>query len=266
MQQRLRALMAATPSDAPPSKTTSMWQLVQLILTEYMQSQRILIEWGSAIAVAAILIRDTTNTHTMMATWSLYTILVALYTTSVLADIAEQPFQMQRLLAIQSRQAYVSAYLIAANVIVISSYIIVVALSFLTAPLARPTLDIFSATLPSMLVLISVVTTLMLMLTPLVANTQQRIIVLLLITIPLSWNIIGPAIQRFIGPEYTTIIAACTTIWGMLLWPSLHLYTITIAPQIDRMMIVVIAFHLIVLSLIIRQIIIWFNKKSLVIA
>ena len=266
MQQRLRALMAATPSDTPPTMPNSMWQLVRRILTEYMQSQRILIEWGSAIVVATILIRDSTNTHTMMATWSLYTILVALYTTSVLADIAEQPFQMQRLLAIQSRQAYISAYLIAANAVVISSYIIVVAVSFLTAPLARPTLEILGASLPSLLVLSSIVTAVMLMLTPLVANTQQRIVVLLLITIPLSWNIIGPAIQHIIGPEYTTIIAAFTTIWGVLLWPSLHLYTITITPQIDRMMVVMILFHLIILSVIIFQIIRWFNKKSLTIA
>jgi hypothetical protein len=266
MQQRLRDLMAATPSDALPTMPTSMWQLVQRILMEYMQSQRILIEWGSAVAVAAILIRNATNTHTMMATWSLYSILVALYTTSVLADIAEQPFQMQRLLAIQSRRAYISAYLIAANIIVVSSYIIIVIVSFLTAPLARPTLELFAASLPSILVLISFVTTLMLMLTPLVANTQQRIIVLLLITIPLSWNILGPAIQRFIGTEYSTLIAVFTTIWGLLLWPSLHLYTITITPQIDRMMVVVIVFHLILLTVIIRQIIYWFNKKSLAIA
>jgi hypothetical protein len=264
--QRLRALMAATPSDAPPTMPTSMWRLVQRILTEYMQSQRIFIEWGSAIAVATILIRDTANTHTLMATWSLYSILVALYTTSVLADIAEQPFQMQRLLAIQSRRAYISAYLIAANIIVISSYIIVVVVSFLIAPLARPTLELFAASLPCMLVLISVVTTLMLMLTPLVASTQQRIGVLLLITIPLSWNIIGPAIQRFVGTEYSPFIAAFATIWGLLLWPSLHLYTITITPQIDRMMLVVIVFHLILLAVIIRQIIHWFNKKSLAVA
>jgi len=266
MQQRLRTILAATPTDAPPTMPTSMWHLVQRILMEYMQSQRILIEWGSAIAVAAILIRDGTNTHTMMATWSLYSILVALYTTSVLADVAEQPFQMQRLLAIQSRRAYISAYLIAANIIVISSYIIVVVVSFVTAPLARPTLELFAASLPCILVLISVVTTLMLMLTPLVANTQQRIFVLLLITIPLSWNILGPAIQRFIGTEYSAFIAAFTTIWGLLLWPSLHLYTTTITPQIDRMMLVVIAFHLILLAVMIRQIIHWFNKKSLAIA
>jgi hypothetical protein len=257
--------MAATPSDAPPTTPTSMWRLVQRILAEYIQSQRILIEWGSAIAVAAILIRDTTNAQTMMATWSLYTILLALYTTSVLADIAEQPFQMQRLLAIQSRRTYISAYLIAANIIVISSYSIVVMVSFLTAPLARPALELFMASLPSIFVLISVITTLMLMLTPLVANTQQRIGVLLLITIPLSWNIISPAIQRVIGPNYTSLIAAFTTLWGMLLWPTLHLYTITITPKIDYVTLAVLLFHIVLLSIFIRQIIVWFNKKPLTI-
>ena len=264
--QHLRDLMTTTPSDAPQPTPTSMWRLVQRILMEYMQSQRILIEWGSAIAVAVMLIRDTTNAHTMMATWSLYTILLALYTTSVLADIAEQPFQMQRLLAIQSRRAYISAYLIAANIIVISSYIIVVIVSFLTAPLARPALELFAASLPSIFVLISSVTTLMLMLTPLVTSTQQRIGVLLLITIPLSWNIIAPAVQRVIGPNYTSLIAGFTTLWGILLWPSLHLYTITITPKIDYVMLTVLLFHIVLLSIFIRQIMVWFNKKSLTIA
>ena len=106
----------------------------------------------------------------------------------------------------------------------------------------------------------------MLMLTPLVTSTQQRIGVLLLITIPLSWNIIGPAIQRVIGPNYTSLIAGFTTLWGILLWPSLHLYTITITPKIDYVMLTVLLFHIVLLSIFIRQIMVWFNKKSLTIA
>ena len=266
MQQQLQHLIQAAPLDAPSTTRSSIWQLVRLILTEYFQSQRILIEWGSAIAVALLLVRDSSSVHTVMATWSLYSILVALYTTSVLADIAEQPFQLQRLLAIQSRRAYICAYLIAANSIVASSYVITMALSFLVAPLAHPSLLTLVASIPSMLVLISVVTTLMLMLTPLVANTQQRIVVLLLITIPLAWNIIGPAVQRLVGANYTPVIASFATLWGIVLWPTLHLYTITITPQIDRIMLAVILFHLVLLAILLRQLIRWFNNKALAIA
>jgi hypothetical protein len=106
----------------------------------------------------------------------------------------------------------------------------------------------------------------MLMLTPLVASTQQRIVVLLLVTIPLSWNIIGPAIQRTLGSSYAPIIAGFTTLWGVLLWPTLHLYTITVTPQIDRIMLAIIVVHLSLLVILVRQLIIWFNKKSLAIA
>jgi hypothetical protein len=106
----------------------------------------------------------------------------------------------------------------------------------------------------------------MLMLTPLVASTQQRIVVLLIITIPLSWNIIGPAVLRVIGPNYTSLMAGFTTLWGILLWPTLHLYTTTITPKIDYVMLAVLLFHVVLLSIFIRQIIVWFNKKSLTIA
>jgi len=116
-----------------------------------------------------------------------------------------------------------------------------------------------------MCLLISVVAALMLMLTPLVASTQQRIVVLLIITIPLSWNIIGPAVLRVIGPNYTSLMAGVTTLWGILLWPTLHLYTTTITPKIDYVMLAVLLFHVVLLSIFIRQIIVWFNKKSLTI-
>ena len=263
---QLQHIIAGTPPDASPTTTTSIWQLIRLILTEYFQSQRILIEWGSAIAVAIFLVRNSTNVHTVMATWTLSSILMALYTTSVLADIAEQPFQLQRLLAVQSRRTYICAYLIAANGIVISSYVIMIVLSFLVAPLAHPPILVLVASILCMLILLSVVTTLMLMLTPLVASTQQRIVVLLLVTVPLSWNIIGPAIQRTLGPSYTPIIAGFTTLWGVLLWPTLHLYTIAVTPQIDRVMLAIIVFHLSLLALLVRQLMVWFNKKSLAIA
>jgi hypothetical protein len=262
---QLQHMMTSTSADAPPT-ATSMWQLVRLILTEYIQSQRILIEWGIAVAVALLLVRDSTNVHTVIATWTLSSILMALYTTSVLADIAEQPFQLQRLLAVQSRRTYICAYLIASNGIVISSYVITIVLSFLVAPLAHPSFLVLVASIMCMLVLISVVTTLMLMLTPLVASTQQRIVVLLLVTIPLSWNIIGPAIQRTLGLSYAPIIAGFTTLWGVLLWPTLHLYTITVTPQIDRTMLALIVVHLSLLAILVRQLIVWFNKKSLAIA
>jgi hypothetical protein len=119
--------------------------------------------------------------------------------------------------------------------------------------------------IPSMCLLISVVAALMLMLTPLVASTQQRIVVLLIITIPLSWNIIGPAVLRVIGPNYASLMAGFTTLWGILLWPTLHLYTTTITPKIDYVMLAVLLFHVVLLSIFIRQIIVWFNKKSLTI-
>lgn len=266
MQQQLRDQLAKPAIDAPPTLPSNMRQLVVLILADYFQSKRILIEWGSAFAVAAMLMRNSTNTHDLMATWSIYTVLVALYTTSVLADIAEQPFQLQRLLAIQSRRAYINAYLIAANVIVLSCYIIVVSLSYVIAPLARPSLELLGTSFINLVVLTSLVTTLMLMLTPLVANSHQRILVLLSITMPFSWNILGPAIQHFIGPNYSKYIAACTTFFGVVLWPSLHLYTTIITPHFDRVMMGVIVFHLIIIMGIIRQITIWFNKKSLKIA
>jgi hypothetical protein len=263
---QLQHMIMGTSSDAPSTTPNSIWQLVRLILTEYFQSQRILIEWGSAIAVTLLLIRDSTSIHTVMATWTLYAILLALYTTSVLADVAEQPFQLQRLLAVQSRRAYICAYLIAANAIVISSYVITILLSFFVAPLAHPSILILIASILCMLVLLSVVTTLMLMLTPLVASTQQRIMVLLLVTLPLAWNIIGPAIHRTLGPNYTSVIAGFNTLWGIILWPTLHLYTIVVTPQIDRIMLAIIVLHLTILVILLRQLIIWFNKKSLTIA
>ncbi|NBU62912.1 MAG: hypothetical protein EBS29_00140 [Chloroflexia bacterium] len=259
-------LMTRGAPDAPPTTPTSMWQLVRLILTEYVHSQRIFIEWGSALGITLLLIRDSINIHTMMATWTLAGVLVALYTTSVLADIADQPLQLQRLLAVQSRRAYICAFLIAANVIVVSSYLLTIVLSYFVAPLAHPTIPVVITSMLNMVLLLSVITTVMLMLTPLVANTQQRIVVLLVLTIPLAWNIIGPAIQRVLGPNSTPLVTGLSTLWGILLWPTLHLYTSTVTPQIDQMMLAIIVFHLCLLVILVRQLIVWFNKKSLAIA
>lgn len=213
-----------------------LWRLVWMILVDHLQSQRILVEWASAVGMALLVLRDSTNVTSILSTWTLYAILISLYTMSVIADSAEQPFQIQRLLAIQSRRTYLYAQIIATNIIVYSCQIILVVMSVVAAPLARPSWLVLAQIIPSTGLIIAVATTAMMLLTPLVSTAIQRIVVLCVIAIPIAWESISSRVFLALTPSDTllTLQDAFNTLFGVLLWPSLHLFAITVQPEFSQ--------------------------------
>lgn len=227
-----------SPHTAP---FTVFWRYVWMILVEHMQSQRIVIAWGSAVAVAVVILRDSTTSATVMGTWALYAIFIALYNTSVLADTAEQPFHIQRLLAVQPRRMFLWAYMSAALLVSLSCQLILMLVSLLVAPIARPDLGVLFASIPNIVLMLATATTCMILLTPLVSSAVQRISVLLLIALPIAWGSIAPRIM----PAGTLHISAVlNTFFGVMLWPSLHLYARAITPDWSPTTIIVYGIHI----------------------
>lgn len=236
------------------------WRFVWMILVEHIQSQRVVIEWGSAVGVALVLLRDSTSATAVMGTWALYAIFISLYTTSVLADTAEQPFHIQRLLAIQSRRAFLWAYLCAAVVMAASCQLILMLVSVLVAPAARPELLTVLASLPNIILIMVTATACMILLTPLVSSVWQRISVLLLIAIPIAWGSIAP---RLMPAEALPIRAILNTVFGVMLWPSLHLYATAITPSLSSTTLSAYAVHMGICTLFILLATRWFTRKHI---
>ncbi|MFM7679403.1 MAG: hypothetical protein ACKO83_11205 [Roseiflexaceae bacterium] len=236
------------------------WRFVWMILVEHIQSQRVVVEWGSAIGVALVLLRDSTNTTAVMGTWALYALCISLYTTSVLADTAEQPFHIQRLLAIQSRRMFLWAYMCASVIMAASCQLILMLVSILVAPAACPALLTVFASLPSIILIIMTATACMLLLTPLVSSVAQRISVLLVIAIPIAWGSIAP---RLIPAEALHIKAVFNTVFGVMLWPSLHLYATAITPSWSLSTLSAYAVHLGICTLFILLATRWFTRKHI---
>lgn len=229
-----------TATQPPARSPLVFWRVVAGIISEHIFSQRILAEWGSAILVALFILRDSSHSNAMLGVWALYAIAISLYTTSVLADNAEQPYNVQRLLALSSRRTFIWAYLVSANLIVYTCQIILVAASFVLAPLARPDLVQIAMTIPSIVLIIGVATACMLLLTPLVSTVVQRIVLMLVIALPVIWSTL--AAQLF-TPESATIKSALDAVFGIMLWPSLHLYASAVTPSFDRTTLVVFAIN-----------------------
>lgn len=229
-----------TGAPTPIRTPVVFWRVVAGIISEHIMSQRILAEWGSAILVALFILRDSSHSNAVLGVWALYAIAISLYTTSVLADNAEQPYNAQRMLALPSRRTFIWAYLVSANLIVYTCQIILVVASLVLAPLARPDMAQIAMTIPSIVLIISVATGCMLLLTPLVSTVLQRIILMLMIAIPVIW---GTLAAQLFTPESASIKAALDAVFGVMLWPSLHLYATAVTPTFDRTTLVVFAIN-----------------------
>ncbi len=229
-----------TDAQTPGRTLAIFWRVVAGIISEHVLSQRILAEWGSAVLVALFILRDSSHSNALLGVWALYAIAISLYTTSVLADNAEQPYNVQRLLALPSRRIFIWAYLVSANIIVYTCQIILVAASLVLAPLARPDMMQIVMTIPSIILIISVATGCMLLLTPLISSVLQRIVLMLVVAVPVIWGTI--AAQLF-TPESASIKAALDAIFGIMLWPSLHLYATAVTPVFDTTTLIVFAIN-----------------------
>lgn len=254
----------AQPDAHAPTATPVLWHLVRMIVVDHVQSQRIFVEWGSAVAVALLVLRDSVSASAVMSVWALYAIVLSLYVTSVLADSAEHPLNVQRLLAVQSRRLFLYAYVIAANLIIYSCTIVLVLTSLVVAPLARPALLVIAASLPSMVLLIAVASAIMLLLTPLVSSTLQRIAVLIVVAIPIAWdNIASYFFPTTNTAAPTPIPDALNTVFGILLWPSLHLFDTVVTPRFTQATFISYAIHLVVLAGIVWMAQAWFTRKHI---
>jgi hypothetical protein len=106
----------------------------------------------------------------------------------------------------------------------------------------------------------------MLLMTPLIATTTQRLIILAVVTVPIAWNIVVSTINLSMPYVDGALVAAMTTIWGVMLLPGFMVYNHAIHPTYDLLSIVMHVVHMTVvvgLYLVIRT---WFKRKSLTVA
>lgn len=243
-----------------------MIKLLMHVLRDHIRSQRILVECSAMAFTAFFVLRNLTESHATQATLVLYSFLMTLYTTSVLADSNEQPAAMQRILAMPNRESLLFA--IGGSVLIIASvsYLLLSVIGTVLNPLAMLPLATTFLALPSVLLVIVTAIVLMMLMTPLIATTTQRLIILALITIPIAWNIVVTTINLSMPQIDGALVAALTTVWGIMLWPGFAVYNHAVNPLYDLVSIIMHLIHaaiMIGLYLIIRT---WFKRKALTIA
>lgn len=243
-----------------------MIKLLMMVLRDHMRSQRILVEIAIMACTAFFVIRNLGDRQAVQASLVLYSFLMALYTTSVLADSNEQPAAMQRLLAMPNRETLLIA--IAGSVLTITgtSYLLLSAIGTMLNPLAMPPMSTTLMALPSVLLVIVTAIIIMLLMTPLVATTTQRLVVLAALTIPIAWNIVVSTINVSMPQIDGALVSAVTTVWGVILWPGFAVYNHAVTPDYDLLSIsmhLVLAVIIAGLSVIVRT---WFRRKALTVA
>lgn len=243
-----------------------MIKLLMLVLRDHIRSQRILIELTAMAGTAFFILRNQTESQAAQATLVLFSFLMALYTTSVIADSNEQPAAVQRLLAMPNRESLLFA--IAGSVLTITgvSYLLLTAIGMVLNPFVMPPLTTTIMALPSVLLVITTAIVVMLLMTPLIATTTQRLIVLAIITTPITWNIVVSTINLSAPQIDGALVAAITTVWGIMLWPGFSVYNHAITPNYDLQSIIMHVIHTAIMAglyLIIRTL---FQRKALTIA
>lgn len=243
-----------------------MIKLLMLVLRDHIRGQRILVELSAMAFTAFFVLRNLTESHATQATLVLYSFLMTLYTTSVLADSNEQPAAMQRILAMPNRESLLFAIGGSALIISSVSYLVLSAVGTVLNPLAMPPLATTFLALPSVLLVIITAIILMMLMTPLIATTTQRLIILALVTIPIAWNIVVTTINLSMPQIDSALVAALTTVWGIMLWPGFAVYNHAVHPHYGLVSIIMHLIHAFVMAglyLIIRT---WFQRKALTVA
>lgn len=207
-----------------------MTRLFRMVVIDYVQSLRIGIEWAIAIAVPYFVLRDTMSSATILATWALLTLVLTGYSTSVICDLAEQPHQLWRFTALRDRTTYLAAYVLAGLAVGGSSYVVMVGATAIFNSLAMPALLTVIATLPTLITLMISVVFGVALVSPLISTTGQRLVVLVLVTIPLAWNLVVTTVQHRFNIMESALLDSVTALFGVIIWPTLHLYAISIAP------------------------------------
>lgn len=243
-----------------------MIKLMVMILRDHIRSQRILVELVVMAATAFLVLRNVRDSQAMQASLVLYSFVMALYTTSVVADSNEQPVAVQRLLAMPNRETLLPALIGSVVAITGLSYILLSVAGTILNPLAMPTLSITLMAIPSVILVIVTAIIIMLLMTPLVASTSQRLAILMVLTIPIAWNIVVSMVNLSMPQVDGAIISAVTTLWGIMLWPGFTVYNHAVTPEYNMISIVMHLVHTVViagLSLLVRR---WFRRKDLTIA
>lgn len=208
-----------------------MTRLFRMVVVDYVQSLRIGIEWLLAIAIPYLVLRETMSSATVLATWALLVLVLTGYSTSVICDLAEQPNQLWRFPALRNRTTYLAAYLLASLAVGGSSYGVMVGATAIFNPMAMPSVLTIVATLPSLFALMVCVILGVALVSPLISTTWQRLVVLIVVTVPLAWNLVISMAQHRFNIMESALLDSLTMLFGVIIWPTLHLYAISIAPN-----------------------------------
>ncbi len=208
-----------------------MTRLFRMVVVDYVQSLRIGIEWILAIAVCYLMLRETMSSSTVLATWALLTLVLTGYSTSVICDMAEQPHQLWRFTALRNRTTYLAAYITASFAVSGISYVVMVVATAIFNPIVMPSMLTILATLPSLMTLMVSVIFGVVLVSPLISTTWQRLVVLVIVTIPLAWNLVITMAQHRFNIMESALLDSLTTLFGVVVWPILHLYAVSITPN-----------------------------------
>jgi hypothetical protein len=177
------------------------------------------------------MLQETMSSSTVLATWALLTLVLTGYSTSVICDMAEQPHQLWRFTALRNRTTYLAAYITASFAVSGISYVVMVVATAIFNPIVMPSMLTILATLPSLMTLMVSVIFGVVLVSPLISTTWQRLVVLVIVTIPLAWNLVITMAQHRFNIMESALLDSLTTLFGVVVWPILHLYAVSITPN-----------------------------------
>lgn len=224
-----------------------MLRLFRIVLLDYLASFRILIEWGLAALVPYLVLSDTLDSNTIMSTWALVTLVLSAYITSIIMDMADQSAHLWRLPAMRSRDQYLNAYLLTAGSVSLLTYAVMVITTYVINPFAMPAWSTIIATWPTLFMLTASVVLLTSLFSPLITQTWQRLSILMVITVPFAWDSLAHAITFQRNGESLPIIDSITTLFGIFVWPTLHLYAVSVQPTYTWLTILFMALHVVLI-------------------
>jgi hypothetical protein len=200
-------------------------------LLEYIRSGRVLVELLITIAVTYLFYQragEGIDARYFFTVAAAFCPLLTLYTTSAMIGLADRPQGYVLLVRRLSRTNYLLGTFLSAVAIVAGAYgVLCIAVAFINAP---PDMDVgqwFFGTLP-LLLNISLLTALLLLLSPLVLPSGWRLFVLGLIAMAFSSRIISGTMLEALPEGVLGILSAVQALLGGPLVPAFYGYQISV--------------------------------------
>jgi hypothetical protein len=212
-------------------------------LLEYLRSGRIWIELLAAGVFYLIFLRGEIPAEKYFSLAGIFSMLLALYTTSVIVGLGDRPQGYIILARRVGRASYLLGIYISTIVVLTLAYLLIAALTLgLSQTSGLSPLRWMLGSLP-MLLNVALLSALLLMLSPMVFSAGWRLLVLTLIALAFSgnWDFLGNAALDTLSPVVRSVLSSLQTILGWPLVPAFSGFALALDPSYTNALTILIA-------------------------